>query len=256
MASPTSQDSPVVFPPNAFNWPATIFFVIGIGLVLFAVMLATGIAWALAGGLDLGTLARIGMPAVVMQGVGEIGAVIFVLVLLPVVARTPLRSLGFRGLSASQAGTIALGTVLMWALVTPVASALQNALHFKTPEAAVAVFVHASGFQRALFAFFGVVIAPLFEEALFRWTIFNAMRKWWGFWPGAIVSSALFGLAHVQPPWTWAMAACLCLPLALGGMVLCWVYARTNNAWASFATHGAFNAVTFVLLLLFPQLAK
>lgn len=258
MASPISQDSPVVFPPNAFNWAATIFFIVGSVVALFAVMFVAVIAWALSSGVNLANLAPslTGMPAVITQGIAEVVATLFIIVLLPTVAKTPLRALGFRPLSTATWGAIAIAAILMYVVVTPVASALQSALHFKTPEAAVAVFMHANGWQRGVFAFFGIVLAPSFEEALFRWTLFNAMRKWWGFWPGAIVSSALFGLAHAQPPWTGTMLLCLSLPLALGGMVLCWVYARTNNAWASFVTHGTFNGITFILLLLFPQMAK
>jgi membrane protease YdiL (CAAX protease family) len=101
-----------------------------------------------------------------------------------------------------------------------------------------------------------VVLAPAFEESVFRLVLFNAMRQWWGFWPGAIVSSILFGLAHAQPPFTSAMFLSISLPLAVGGIVLCWVYAKTNNAWSSMITHGGFNALSLILLVVFPQLAK
>jgi membrane protease YdiL (CAAX protease family) len=133
---------------------------------------------------------------------------------------------------------------------------LQTLLHFKQQEEAIAVFTRATGWQRFAFVLFGVVFAPAFEEAVFRLVLFNAMRKWWGLVAGAIASSILFGLAHSQPPFTPSMLACIALPLALGGIVLCYVYARTNNAWASFLTHGIFNGFTFALLMLFPQLAK
>jgi membrane protease YdiL (CAAX protease family) len=252
------QDSPIVFPPNAFWWPATILLLLGIVGVFFFVLIIGMAYWTIAHGFDLMQTARAmaGMAGVTVQSIAEVVIVAYILLLLPKVAKVSLKDIGFRPISNAQLGIIILGAVAMFVIVTPLASALQNLLHFKTQEEAIAVFTRASGYQRAAFVFFGVVVAPAFEEAVFRLVLFNAMRKWWGLWAGAIVSSVLFGLAHSQPPFTATMLACIAFPLAVGGLVLCFVYAKTNNAWASFITHGIFNGFTFVLLILFPQLAK
>jgi membrane protease YdiL (CAAX protease family) len=258
LRSQTLQDSPVVFPPNAFWWFSTIVFLIGIAFVFFVAM-AIGMAYyGISHGLDLMQTARAmtGMAGVTIQTIAEIVIIAYILLLLPSIAKVPLQGLGFRPLSSAQMGVILLGAVAMFVVVTPFASLLQTLLHFKQQEEAIAVFTHATGWQRFAFVLFGVVFAPAFEEAVFRLVLFNAMRKWWGLVAGAIVSSILFGLAHSQPPITPAMFACIAFPLALGGLVLCYVYARTNNAWASFLTHGIFNGFTFALLMLFPQLAK
>lgn len=254
----TSQDSPITFPPNAFWWLATVGFLLGISAVFLAVVLAGTIWYMLSQHLDIPALQRAmtAMPGVTIQSIGEVVTIVFIVLVLPAVAKTSLHDVGFRPLSGRQLGTVLLGTLLMFVLVTPLASFLENILHFKTPEAAVAVYTHAAGWQKAAFAFFGIVVAPAFEEAVFRLVLFNALRKWWGFWPGAIVSSVLFGLAHAQPPFTAVMVASITFPLMIGGLVLCWVYAKTNNAWSSFLTHGAFNAITFVLLAINPNLAK
>jgi membrane protease YdiL (CAAX protease family) len=82
------------------------------------------------------------------------------------------------------------------------------------------------------------------------------MRAWWGFWPGAIVSSVLFGLAHAQPPFVPAMFVSLSLPLAIGGLILCSVYARTGSMWSNIITHSSFNALSVLLITVAPQLAK
>jgi membrane protease YdiL (CAAX protease family) len=252
------QDSPIVFPSNAFRWPATVSFLISIGVVFFVLVIIIGIGYGLSQHLSTLETARslAGIPGVVIQSVAEIIVVAYILALLPTIARTSFSGLGFRGISFEHIAAALIGAVAMFAIVTPLASVLETALHFKTPEEAIAVFTKTIGWQRAAFAFFGIVLAPLFEEAVFRWTLFNAMRRWWGFWPGAIVSSLLFGLAHSQPPFTPAMLACISFPLAVGGVILCFVYAKTNNAWASFLTHGSFNALSLILLILFPQLAK
>lgn len=251
-------DSPIVFPANSFWWPSTIVFLLGL-VVVFFIILAIGIAyWAITHGFDLALMQRSmsGMPGVTIQTIAEIFVIGYILLLLPKLAKMSLQDIGFRPLSSANWTVIILGAVAMFVVVTPVATALQNLLHFKTQEEAIAVFTHASGWQRFAFVIFGVVFAPAFEEAVFRVVLFNAMRKWWGLWAGAIVSSLLFGLAHSQPPFTGTMLICIAGPLAVGGLVLSLVYARTNNAWASFITHGIFNGFTFALLLLFPQLAK
>ncbi len=231
---------------------------IGALLVFFVLILALGIAWGVTHHLDMYATARAlsGMPGVTIQSIAEIVVIAYILLLLPAVAKTSLSGIGFRKISWETATAIALAALAMFLIVTPLASALESALHFKTPEEAIAVFTRTNGWQRAAFGFFGVVLAPAFEEAVFRLVLFNLLRKWWGFWPGAIASSILFGLAHSQPPFTPVMLACIALPLAVGGLILCTVYARTNNAWSSFITHGCFNGFTLILLVLFPQLAK
>lgn len=256
--STTLQDSPIVFPPNGFRWFATLPFIVGALVLFFLAVIAGGVWYTLANHLDLASAraALSGMPAVNIQSVAEVFVIAYIVLLLPGLAHTSLANIGFRRISAQQLGTIVLAAILMFVIVTPLATLIQNALHFKTPEQAIAMFSRTSGWQRVLFVFFGAVLAPAFEEAVFRLVLFNAMRKWWGFWPGAIVSSILFGLAHAQPPFTLAMWASITLPLAVGGLILCGVYAKTNNAWASPITHGLFNGFSLVLLALFPQLAK
>jgi membrane protease YdiL (CAAX protease family) len=258
----TLPDSPIVFPPDGFRWYWTILFLIGIVVVFLAVMIA-GMIWYMAShGLDIYATARAmsGMPGVTVQGIAELFAVAFIAILLPVLARTPPAGIGFRGISGAQIGTAALGVVLMFVLVSLLSSGISTLLHYKSQEAAIAMYEHATGWQRAAFAFFGILVAPAFEEGVFRYVLFNAMRHWWGVWAGAAISSILFGLAHLQPDahnhFTGPMFASITLPLAVGGLVLCWVYAKTNNAWASYITHGTFNGITFILLSVAPQLAK
>ena len=254
----TSQDSPITFPPNAFWWLGTIGFLLGIALV-FVVFPSIGlIIWAFSQQMSAGQITRAatGMPAVLAQGVGEVFTVAYVLLLLPVVAKVPLSAIGYRKISNSQIAVAILGAALMYAVVTPLSYVISSLVHFKTEEAAVQVFVQAAGSQKAAFAFFGIIVAPFSEELIFRVVLFNMMRKWWGVWPAAIISSLFFGLAHSQQPWGLPMLVSLTFPLALGGLVLCWVYVKTNNAWANFITHAAFNSVTFILLLINPSLAK
>lgn len=256
--SATSQRSQTLFPPNAFNPWLTIGALLVAPIIVFGTALAAGIV-AMAGGLTTTAgLQRFffGLPGVQVQSIGEIGAVVFLLVVLQPVAQMRLRDLGFRSLTLADAGTIAVATVAMVLVTNGFASLLQTAMHTKVNESAVTLYLNMkTPLAKAQFALLGVVIAAAFEETIFRIFLFNAVRKWGGFWIGAIISSALFGLAHWQPG-SIAQDVVLMVPLALGGFVLCTAYAKSGNAWVPIITHGIFNGVTLAVLFFAPQLAK
>ena len=144
----------------------------------------------------------------------------------------------------------------MAVVLTLLGTALSALLRAHTPEEAIKVFLGLkSPLSKAGFAFFAVVLAPFFEEFVFRLFLFNAFRRWWGFWPGAIVSSVLFGCAHYQQSAANVNIA-LIVPLMLGGLILAWIYNKTANAWAPMLTHAGFNGITLLALFVAPQLAK
>ncbi|MSQ61307.1 MAG: CPBP family intramembrane metalloprotease [Dehalococcoidia bacterium] len=86
-----------------------------------------------------------------------------------------------------------------------------------------------------------VVAAPLLEEAFFRGFVFAGLTRG-GFWPAAGVSSALFSVAHWDPGSV--------IPFALVGVVLAWLYYRTNSLWTAVAMHFTFNLASFLVTLL------
>jgi len=256
--SPTSPALAIAFPPNAFGVGSVILTAI-IGIIIFLVPPFAGtIVWLVTHGMDVAALNRglFGLLGIGLQSAGEVAVILFLLAVLPPVARMSLRDLGLRPPARSDTGRIVGAIVLMFVLVTALGSLLSTALHFKTPELAVQVFTHMRGWQKVLFAIFAVIVGPVWEEFVFRIFLFNAMRKWWGFWPGAIVSSILFGLAHAQPPFTPVMLLALSLPLAVGGIILCAVYTRTGSAWSNMITHASFNGLSLLLITVAPQLAK
>ncbi len=236
----------------------TLALLIG-ALVIFFVIVAAAVFLAIASGATTTAGVKswfLGLPAVQIQMIGEIAAVAFLLFLLPQVAQMSLRDLGFRQLKLSDAGYIAAATVAMVLLTDGLASLLESVLHTKVSEQAVTLYLNMkTPLAKAEFALLGTVVAAVFEETLFRIVLFNAVRKWAGFWTGAIVSGLLFGLAHLQPG-SVTQGIVLALPLGLGGMVLCAVYAKTRNAYVPILTHGLFNSVSLVALLFAPQLGK
>ena len=104
---------------------------------------------------------------------------------------------------------------------------------------------HGRWYFIAVFAVAAVIAAPIAEESIFRAFFFNLGLRYGGFWGGALLSAVLFGLAHGD--------LYEALPLALGGLVLCYVYYSSRNAFAPMISHALFNAFTLAALLVAPK---
>lgn len=74
-----------------------------------------------------------------------------------------------------------------------------------------------------------VIIPPIIEETVFRGFIFPAFAKRWGTVAGAVTSSVLFGLAHLQ--------ANISLYTFFLGLLLCFMYVRLKSVFPGMALH-------------------
>jgi membrane protease YdiL (CAAX protease family) len=92
---------------------------------------------------------------------------------------------------------------------------------------------------------FGVLVAPLVEELLFRGLIFPVAARGLGLIGGTLLTSLLFSLIHQsQLAHAWAP-----LLVIFGvGLVLTVVRARTNSLAASWIVHFSYNATLFAVL--------
>jgi membrane protease YdiL (CAAX protease family) len=95
--------------------------------------------------------------------------------------------------------------------------------------------------RTALF-FIIIVIAPVFEEVVFRGILLPFMVRRTGFWPGILLISLVFGGMHFHLP--------SFLPLFLLSVIFSLAYARTQSLFVPAGMHILFNGVTVVLLLL------
>jgi hypothetical protein len=219
---------------------------------------APSIQWALAHMTDRYALQH--PPAGIVLGAlagTDIAAIICLIAMLPWASGTSLAALGFRTPTARTIGIAAIGAIAMIILTNGLESLLQTALHVKVSEQAVTLFLSMkTPAAKAIFALLGVVLAAVAEEIAFRVFLFNAIRRYGRFWIAAILSGILFGFAHAQPGVSLFQNFILAMPLAVGGVILCTVYAKTENAYAPMITHGLFNAVSLVALLFAPQLGK
>jgi uncharacterized protein len=178
------------------------------------------------------------------------GTLVIVLIsLLPWAARLPLSRLGYRPPHGRDLAIAFIGSLVMAVVANGGAALIEALLHSTHDQQAVVMLMQLHDPRLlAAFALFAIAVAPIMEETIFRVFLFNATRRYFGFWVGAIVSGLCFGIAHGDP-----IAA---LPLALGGVILAFVYYRTGNAFASMITHGLFNSYTILALVFAPQLAK
>ena len=87
-----------------------------------------------------------------------------------------------------------------------------------------------------------ILIAPLFEEILFRGVLLPWAVRRAGFWPGIALVSVLFAGMHFHLP--------SFLPLLLLSVIFCVAYARTRSLLVPIGMHACFNAVTVILLSL------
>ncbi len=104
-----------------------------------------------------------------------------------------------------------------------------------------------------VFAAFGIGLAPLFEEIIFRGFLFKVLVDLWG--PAVAVPSTavLFAVLHIPQLWgSWAGIVLIFFV----GYVLSLVRQRSNSLIPSFVIHTAYNAMLFSLFALSTFVAK
>jgi membrane protease YdiL (CAAX protease family) len=92
------------------------------------------------------------------------------------------------------------------------------------------------------FALTAMVLAPLFEETLFRGVLLPVLAERWGGFAAVLISALVFGIAHLslgELP-----------PLFVLGLGLGWLRLQSGRLAASVLMHGLWNGLTFANLLL------
>jgi len=146
--------------------------------------------------------------------------------------RTAGRSLvlwGFRRPTVAYFWVVPLGLAAVYAF-----SLAHDAIVHPHQQAIVSDFPH-STIGVAMFVLVAVVLAPMFEEVLFRGFLFRGLANSFGWVWGAVLSASVFGAAHLQLD--------VFLPLAVLGFVLAWAYHRTGSLWTNITMHALFNAI-------------
>ncbi|MEO8557901.1 MAG: CPBP family intramembrane glutamic endopeptidase [Rhodospirillales bacterium] len=90
------------------------------------------------------------------------------------------------------------------------------------------------------------VMAPIAEEMFFRGLLFGWLRAHWPFWLVAIVTAALFGLAHGNLGYAVVAGAL--------GLMLAYLRERSGSLWTSIVAHIANNVFAIGMAMLAPSL--
>ncbi len=90
-----------------------------------------------------------------------------------------------------------------------------------------------------------VLLAPLAEELLFRGVLLHRFGRRMGLGRGIVVSSALFGVLHMNP-----------VAITVFGVLLCVLHVRSRSLWATTLAHAINNAVPLVMLALSSSPAR
>ena len=131
---------------------------------------------------------------------------------------------------------------------------LYHVIHYKHPSEheMLGAMAKAPVFWRTMLVVGACVVAPVYEEMLFRGhiqTIAARLFHRWGLglngggaarWAAVVVASLMFALVHE----TWMSPMILVLSLGLG-----YVYERTGNLWAPILVHAIFNTISTVVFL-------
>ena len=94
----------------------------------------------------------------------------------------------------------------------------------------------------AALAITATVLAPLFEETLFRGVLLPVLGQHWGRGWGVLVSALTFGLAH--------LSLGELTPLVVLGLALGWLRLRSGRLAPCVLMHGLWNGLTFLNLVL------
>jgi membrane protease YdiL (CAAX protease family) len=104
-----------------------------------------------------------------------------------------------------------------------------------------------------VFAVFGVAVAPLLEEIIFRGFLFKVLGEIGGQRIAVVFTAALFALLHAgQLAGNWGSVALIFVV----GLILSVVRHRSNSIVPSFIVHTSYNATLFLLFAVSTLLQK
>ena len=83
----------------------------------------------------------------------------------------------------------------------------------------------------------GNVFSNFFEEFVFRGFVLCALRRLFGFWPAAVLSSVIWAALHTQYPLS------LRLVILVVGVGLCWLLRRAQSLWAPYFAHEVLDLI-------------
>lgn len=110
-------------------------------------------------------------------------------------------------------------------------------------------FNNVHGTQALILTFFSlVVLPPLAEEIMVRGFLFSTLRKALPIVYAAILTSVLFGAAHLQEGGSAGLLWIGALDTFILSLVLIYLRVKTGSLWASITLHASKNFIAFMAL--------
>ncbi len=135
---------------------------------------------------------------------------------------------------------------MIYIVIITIAAHYSNLINIDQPQQIG--FDNANGSQLYLVFASLVLLPPIAEEIMFRGFLFTSFRQKFRFRYAAVLTSILFGIAHLQfgngAPLLW-VAAVDTFTLSI---VLCYLREKTGSLWASMGLHALKNFVAFIFL--------
>lgn len=173
-------------------------------------------------------------------------AAAFICIWMVVREINPWQAFGLHRLDWRMLGT-AFGCFLAGLALVIFAQELLEQLAGKFPLQPLVIFwIENDGWlDRTVVAVFAVVVAPVFEEIVFRGYFYGILKRYTGIVAAAIIVSAFFAVVHMHWP---------ALPgLFIVGMVFTFAYERSGSLTAPIVCHALFNTASLIGALLFPD---
>lgn len=160
-------------------------------------------------------------------------------------------TLGFniKGINFAKALSYALGTYFFSIILSLVTVFILKKMGIKVDDQDVVKILKDSDLKSFLLMIpVAVIFAPIVEEFVFRYLIFQKiLKKKSGIYIAAIVSSLLFGLVHYNLK--------AFIPIAFIGLMNCYLIEK-EGYWYSVFNHMMFNLVPIVSMLILKLMGK
>ena len=195
---------------------------------------------AISGGWNAGAVIPL-VPTISLSALGSIAAVAVALAL-----GRPWRELGFRP-APDRSLVLAFALAIVFLAVSMLWVNGLEAAGVEIGEQQIVTLLReqwgSAGMVVAIV--YGVGLAPILEEIVFRGFMLPPLVRWIGPAPAIALDALAFGLLHLDDPVAVP-------PLALLGATLAWLRWRTGSLWPSFVLHFTNNLIAFVILLAAP----
>ncbi len=155
--------------------------------------------------------------------------------------RALLKTFGMNRYSFGDLWVPGLAVIAMYGFTlgyTVVVKAL--GIDFLTPRSTVPVEIARDNLGLAMAGVLACLVAPVAEEMFFRGFLLSGLMKW-GFLPAALISGALFTVAHLDIG--------SLIPFFTISLVMGWLYYWRGCLWDSIAFHFFFNTTSFLFLV-------